>query len=168
VPSTAYVGLGSNLGDRAAHLARALGALPPRGLVVAAVSAIYETEPVGGPAQGPYLNAVARVETALPPAEAMAALLAVEKDFGRVRTVANAPRVIDLDLLLHGDAVVREPGLTVPHPRLHERRFVLRPLADVGAAARHPVLGLTVAELLALCPDRAAVERWAAAPDPGA
>lgn len=155
-----FVALGSNLGDRAANLARGVSGLRERGLRITARSSVYETEPVGGPAQGPYLNAVVQAETGLGPEEVLATCLDVERGAGRVRSVANAPRTLDLDLLLFGDTVLEAEGLAVPHPRLHERRFVLVPLAEIAPAARHPVLGLTAREMERRCPDPAAVSRY--------
>jgi 2-amino-4-hydroxy-6-hydroxymethyldihydropteridine diphosphokinase len=155
---TVYLGLGSNLGDREGHLERGLRALGARGVRVTAVSSIYETEPVGGPAQGPYLNLVASAETSLSPEALLQAALETEAEAGRVRTVRNAPRTLDVDILFYGDLVRRTEALTLPHARLHERRFVLVPLADLAPALRHPVLGRTVTELLAACPDDARVE----------
>jgi 2-amino-4-hydroxy-6-hydroxymethyldihydropteridine diphosphokinase len=159
---TAYLGLGSNLGDREGHLGRGLEALGARGVRVTAVSGLYETEPVGGPAQGPYLNLVACAETALSPEALLQAALEAEADAGRVRTVRNAPRTLDVDILFYGDLVRGTGPLTVPHPRLHERRFVLVPLAELAPALCHPGLGRTVAELLAACPDHSRVETWPA------
>jgi 2-amino-4-hydroxy-6-hydroxymethyldihydropteridine diphosphokinase len=145
----AYIALGSNLGDRQGYLDRALRALQEHpGISVTRVSSFYETEPVGGPpGQGDYLNAAAEIDTDLSPAELMRALLDIEKGLGRVRGERHAPRTIDLDLLLHGDLVVEEPDLQVPHPRMHDRSFVLEPLAEIAAEAVHPVLKKSIAQL---------------------
>jgi 2-amino-4-hydroxy-6-hydroxymethyldihydropteridine diphosphokinase len=146
----AYVSIGTNLGDREGHLAlalRRLAALSDTELV--AVSPVFETEPVGPPPQGMYLNAVARLRTRLAPRAMLDALLAIEREAGRVRGARNAARTLDLDLLFHGDAVLDEPGLTLPHPRLAERRFVLEPLAALAPELVHPILGLPIAELAA-------------------
>jgi 2-amino-4-hydroxy-6-hydroxymethyldihydropteridine diphosphokinase len=133
----AAVGLGSNLGDRRAHLDAAVAALRELGDVVA-VSSLYETAPIGGPPQGDYLNAVAVLDTDLDPAELLETLLAFEADRGRQRAVQFGPRTLDLDLLLYGNEVVDEPGLAVPHPRMTERRFVLEPLLEVWPDATLP------------------------------
>jgi len=144
----AHIGLGSNLGDREASLRSALEALgKTKGIRVVRVSAFRETAPVGGPPQPPYLNAAAEIETNLPPREILEKLLAIEKNLGRVRAERWGPRVIDLDLLLCEDAVINEPGLIVPHPRMHERRFVLEPLAEIAPDAVHPVLKRSVADM---------------------
>jgi 2-amino-4-hydroxy-6-hydroxymethyldihydropteridine diphosphokinase len=155
-----YYGLGSNLGDREAALRHALQALGAAGVNVVARSGLYLTEPVGGPPQEWYLNAVAEAETALSPEQALHAGLAAEAAWGRVREVPNAPRTLDVDLLLHGAVVRAAPDPVLPHPRLHERRFVLVPLAEIAPGLLHPRLGLTVAELLARCPDPAAVHPY--------
>jgi 2-amino-4-hydroxy-6-hydroxymethyldihydropteridine diphosphokinase len=127
----AFLGLGSNLGDRLGHLERAVALLRARG-DLAAVSPVYETEPVGGPAQSPYLNAVVELDTEDSPRALLERCRSLERDAGRVRTVRFGPRTLDADVLLVGDEVVAEPDLIVPHPRLFERRFVLAPLADLA------------------------------------
>jgi 2-amino-4-hydroxy-6-hydroxymethyldihydropteridine diphosphokinase len=147
----AYVGLGSNLGDREARLRAALDGLRTTpGVASLACSSLYETAPVGPPGQGPYLNAVARLETRLAPRALLARLQALERAAGRVRSgVRNEARTLDLDLLLYGDACIDEPGLEVPHPRLHERPFVLAPLRELAPDEVHPRLGRPVRELAA-------------------
>jgi 2-amino-4-hydroxy-6-hydroxymethyldihydropteridine diphosphokinase len=146
----AYIGLGSNLGDREAMLKRALDELAARqGIRVVRVSSTRETSPVGLLDQPNFLNAAAEIETTLSPRAVLDQLLDVERALGRTRTGPRfGPRTIDLDLLLYGDSVVDEPGLTVPHPRLHERRFALEPLAELDPAIPVPARG-TVATLLA-------------------
>jgi len=129
----AYVGLGANLGDREATIRAALATLAEEdGIEVVAVSSLRETEPVGVGAQPRYLNGVAELNTSLRPRALLDCLLATEQRFGRVRVPGeHGPRTLDLDLLLYGDEQIDEPGLTVPHPRLHEREFVLEPLAEL-------------------------------------
>ena len=139
----AYVGLGSNLGDRRAILASALDALGPR-----RVSRILETEPWGRAEQPLFLNAVAELDADLEPEPLLARLMDVEARHGRIRTERWGPRTLDLDLLLYGDRVVSLPGLTVPHPRLAERRFVLEGLAELAPDLRVPGTDRTVRELL--------------------
>ena len=130
----AYIGLGANLGDREATIRAAVAALGEEdGIEVVAVSALRETEPVGVGPQPLFLNGAAELETTLTARELLDRLLATEQRFGRVRVPGeHRPRTLDLDLLLYGDEQIDEPGLTVPHPRLHERAFVLEPLADLG------------------------------------
>lgn len=131
----AFLGLGSNLGDRLATLRSAVLGLPD----VVAVSAVYETEPVGGPAgQGPYLNAVAELDTDLSPRELLELARALEASAGRVRDVRWGPRPLDVDILIVGDQVVDEEDLVVPHPRMWERRFVLAPLAELAPEMVEP------------------------------
>ena len=145
--TTAYVGLGSNLGDREAMLGRALQLLA-EGLDVRAVSSFRETEPEGVVDQPRFLNAAVRAETDLTARELLETLLAIERELGRERRERWGPRTIDLDLLLYGEESIDEPGLVVPHPRLHERRFVLEPLAELNPALRVPGRG-EVKDLLA-------------------
>jgi 2-amino-4-hydroxy-6-hydroxymethyldihydropteridine diphosphokinase len=130
----AYVGLGANLGDRERTLREAVDALgAEEGIEVAAVSTLRETDPVGAGVQPRFLNGVAALETSLGARELLDRLLAVEQRFGRVRFPGeHGPRTLDLDLLLYGDETIDEPGLALPHPRMHERRFVLEPLAELA------------------------------------
>jgi 2-amino-4-hydroxy-6-hydroxymethyldihydropteridine diphosphokinase len=128
----AFLGLGSNLGDRLANLTQAVRALALSGMTVVRTSRVYETAPVGPP-QPDYLNAVAEVETDLSARELLEVCLGVERQMGRVRAERWGPRVIDVDLLTYGRETIDEPGLTVPHPRMHERAFVLAPLLELEA-----------------------------------
>lgn len=143
------VALGSNVGDRAAHLDYAVSRL--RSLIQhLQISSYHETVPVDVPVpSAAFLNAAAVGETTLPARGVLDALLAIEAARGRARPFPNAPRTLDLDLLLYGDAVIDEPGLVVPHPRFRERAFVLEPLAEVAPALRDPVTGQTIAQVLA-------------------
>jgi 2-amino-4-hydroxy-6-hydroxymethyldihydropteridine diphosphokinase len=147
----ALIALGSNLGDRKAHLDAAVAALAAMpACTLSAVSRYHETAPVGGPAgQGDYLNAAAVVETTLEPLDLLHVLQDIERRAGRVRSVHWGERTLDLDLLLFGDLVIDTPELRVPHPLMAHRRFVLEPLAEVAPRAVDPVTGWTVAELLA-------------------
>lgn len=149
--TTAHIAVGSNLGDRAATIHAGLAALGRMEAVeLVKVSALVETDPVGPPGQGRYLNGAATVRTSLSAPDLLAAMLAVELRFGRDRatTARHGPRTLDLDLLLFGDEVVSGPGLTLPHPRMHERLFVLAPLAEIAPDALHPVLRRSVRSLL--------------------
>jgi 2-amino-4-hydroxy-6-hydroxymethyldihydropteridine diphosphokinase len=147
----AYVGLGANLGPREQTLHRAVELLAAAGEVdVVAVSKLRETEPVGVVDQPPFLNGAVAVETTLPPRELLGLLLEVERSLGRVRAERWGPRVIDLDLLSYGDELIDEPGLHVPHPRLHERRFALEPLAELDPELEIPGRGQVSALLAAL------------------
>lgn len=161
-PVLAYLGLGSNLGDRAAHLRRArelLAATP--GVSLAGASAVYETEPVGRTDQPPFLNQVLAVRTRLAPAALLERAQAVEAALGRVRGERWGPRVIDVDILLYGEMVVRRPDLEIPHPRLAERAFALVPLAELAPELVLPGgerVAALAARLLAARPE--AVRRW--------
>lgn len=143
---TVYISLGSNTGDREQNLRTAIERLRELG-EVKAVSSIYETEPVEYTAQPWFLNAAVALETELMPRQLMSRLLAIEKDMGRRRTIFKGPRLIDLDVLLFGHSVIETPQLTVPHPAMHERRFVLEPLAEIAPDVRHPVFKRTVREM---------------------
>ena len=141
-----YLSLGSNLGDREANLRAAIERLAAVGEVTA-VSPFYETEPVDFTRQPWFLNCAVGLQTEKMPKQLLGALQAIEKAMGRQRTQPKGPRVIDLDILLFGTSIVDTTGLTIPHPALHERRFVLEPLAEIAPEQRHPVFKRTVREL---------------------
>ena len=143
----AYLGLGSNLGDRVTNLQRGVTLLAER-VGELEVSSVYRTVPVGFSSQPEYLNAACRVRTRFSPFELMHAIQTIETDLGRIRTVTNGPRTLDVDILLFGSSVLRGPPVTAPHPRLGERAFALEPLAELAPLLRHPTLGLTISELL--------------------
>ena len=156
---TVYLGLGSNLGDRAANLDVARRRLDAAGLTIARASSIYETAPRDVPDQPWFLNQVVEIETGLLPRQLMARLLRVEREMGRRRLVPRGPRVIDLDILLYGSVIVNALGLAIPHRRLAERRFVLEPLAELAPGLRHPRTLKSVREMLAAVADQP-VRRW--------
>ena len=153
-----YIALGSNLGDRAGNLARALQLLPARGVHIRQVSDFLETRAYGATDQPDFLNAVARVETGLAPEQLLQVLLQVEKLMGRVRKRHWGERNIDLDLLLYGDLVYQSKTLTLPHPDMLNREFVLAPLAQIAPKLVHPVAGKTIRELWAELNKRTAAE----------
>jgi 2-amino-4-hydroxy-6-hydroxymethyldihydropteridine diphosphokinase len=146
-----YLSLGSNLGDREARLRDAIARLQTLGRVVS-VSSFYETEPVEFTDQGWFLNCAVALETTEIPEQVMEAILQIEHEMGRQRLQNKGPRIIDIDILLFSDKVIDSAELTIPHPAMHERRFVLQPLAEIAPEAWHPVLKKTVRELLDTLP----------------
>jgi 2-amino-4-hydroxy-6-hydroxymethyldihydropteridine diphosphokinase len=159
----AYVGLGSNVGDRAGNLLLAVRGMMDAGLSVRRLSSIYETEPVDVLDQPAFLNMVAELCGALPaPEQLLARLLRIEYGLGRRRDVPRGPRTIDLDLLFYADEQRATDFLTLPHPRLHLRRFVLIPLAELDPRLIHPTLQLPVQQLLFKTPDCSEIKKWKA------
>jgi len=158
MPSLAYLSLGSNVGDREAQLQDAQNRLGSAGRV-AAVSSFYETEPVEFTQQPWFLNCVVAFETRQTPQELMTSILRIEEEMGRRRTQKKGPRTIDVDILLFDDTILDSPEVTIPHPAMHQRRFVLEPLAEIAPEARHPVLKRTVRDLRDALPEGQTVRR---------
>ena len=145
------------MGDRAANIARAVAELGKRGVRVTQKSSLYETEPLEIKEQPWFLNCVVEAETELSPRGLMDVLLGIELVMGRERRVPKGPRLIDIDILLYGSGIVREPGLEIPHPRMAERKFVLVPLAEIAGETNHPATLMTIAEMLEATADQSEV-----------
>lgn len=159
--TTAFIGLGSNLGDRAGNIAMAIRALMEASFVVHKLSAIYETEPVEIESETNFLNMVAEIRVQnVSPAQMMARLLRIEYLLGRRDKSLKKPRTVDLDILFFGDQQLESEFLMLPHPRLHLRKFVLCPLAEIAPNFVHPLLKMEIADILAGCEDKSEVKRW--------
>lgn len=156
---TVYLSLGSNVGDRAKNLQDAIAALADNGVEVRKVSSIYETEPVDLREQPWFLNCVVEAQTELAPLDLLKALRAIEAGMGSKKLVAKGPRLIDLDILLYAEEIIDTPELRVPHPRMHLRRFVLVPLAEIAPRIRHPDTRLSATEMLASTIDESQVRK---------
>ena len=156
-----YLSLGSNVGDRAANLRTAINRVSSLGDVMA-VSSFYETEPVEFAAQPWFLNCAIELDTEKMPKQLLAAILDIEKEMGRRRVQKKGPRTLDIDILLFGNSIIKAKGLTIPHPAMHERRFVLEPLAEIAPEVRHPVFKRTVRELRDVLPPGQTVRRASA------
>ena len=156
-----YLSLGSNLGDREANLRNAIERLRGVGNPIA-ISSFYETEPIDVVLQPWFLNCAVKLDTEKMPRQLITAILSLEQDMGRQRKQQKAPRTIDIDILLFGSSIIDIPSLTIPHPRMHERRFVLEPLAEIAPDARHPVFKRTIRELREALPAGQTVKKFAA------
>jgi 2-amino-4-hydroxy-6-hydroxymethyldihydropteridine diphosphokinase len=160
--TTTYLSLGSNLGDREKNLRDAIAELPGAGAQVRRVSSLYETEPVDFTEQPWFLNCAVEAETELPALDLLRSLRAIELRLGSKKEFAKGPRLLDIDVLLYGGAMIDTPELQVPHPRMTQRRFVLAPLAELASELRHPSWNATVAGMLAQLDDRNVVRRFRA------
>jgi len=158
MPNIVYLSLGSNVGDREAQLRDAENRLAQLGRLIA-VSSFYETEPVEFTQQPWFLNCAVAIETSSTPEDLMASILRIEKEMGRQRLENKGPRSIDIDFLLFADVIVQSSELTIPHPAMHRRRFVLEPLAEIAPQALHPLFKKTIRELLNALPDGQTVRR---------
>lgn len=154
-----YLSLGSNVGDRAAHLAAGIAALGVAGVRVTRQSSLYATEPVDFQTQSWFLNCVVEAETELMPRQLLRVVRDIERQHGRRPMVRSGPRTLDIDILFYGGAIVRARDLEIPHPRLAERRFVLVPLREIAPTLRHPLLRKTIAEMLADLRDTSQVRK---------
>jgi 2-amino-4-hydroxy-6-hydroxymethyldihydropteridine diphosphokinase len=159
VKQVIYLSLGSNVGDRPENLRGAIVALAKAGVEVLRVSSVYETQPVDYLDQAWFLNMALEAETELGALELLHALREIEAQMGSQKLIAKGPRLIDMDILLYGDQVIDTPELQVPHPRMHLRRFVLEPLAEIAPDVRHPVSRLSATEMLVSTPDKSAVRK---------
>jgi 2-amino-4-hydroxy-6-hydroxymethyldihydropteridine diphosphokinase len=153
-----YLSLGSNIGDRESHLRDAISRLENQGRIQS-IASFYETEPVEFTDQARFLNCAVALETEEAPEQLMESVLHIEQEMGRERQQNKGPRTIDIDILLFSDTIIDSPKLTIPHPAMHERRFVLQPLAEIAPEVRHPVLKKTIRELLGSLPAGQAVEK---------